>query len=189
MSWNSLFFINSLYSLCCILYSVVLHQKTKKKPQGDNHKRLFLCHSSDSSALNRIFDDQAQARIYLESSSMLLVFMLIENGFVDIVSSDALIFEKSQNPHDERRMFVSVVLEKAKIFNKSDEKILERAEEIEQQYRIKGMDALHLACAEQLQVDAFITCDDKIIKKYQGILSVINPVTFTMDFLLKEQNQ
>ncbi len=143
----------------------------------------------DSSALNRIFDDQTQARIYLESSSMLLVFMLIENGFVEIVSSDVLVFEKSQNPYDERRLFVSLVLEKAKRFKSSDEKTLERAELIEQEYGIKGMDALHLACAEQLQVDAFITCDDKMIKKYLGILPVINPVTFTMDFLLKAENQ
>ncbi|MDM8558504.1 PIN domain-containing protein [Candidatus Parabeggiatoa sp. HSG14] len=143
----------------------------------------------DSSALNRIFDDQTQARIYLESSSMLLVFMLIENGFVDIVSSDALVFEKSQNPHDERRMFVSLILQKAKAFKSNDEKTLKRAEEIEQQYGIKGMDALHLACAEQLQVDAFITCDDKMIKRYMGLLSVINPVTFTMDFLQQVQNQ
>jgi len=143
----------------------------------------------DSSVLNRIFDDQTQARIYLESSSMLLVFMLIENGFIDIVSSDVLVFEKSQNPYEDRRMFVSLVLERAKIFKSSDEKTLERAEEIEQQYGIKGMDALHLACAEQLQVDAFITCDDKMIKKYLGIIPVINPVTFTMDFLQPVQNQ
>jgi len=101
---------------------------------------------------------------------MLLVFMLIENGFVDIVSSDVLVFEKSHNPYDERRLFVSLVLEKAKRFKSSDDKTLERAELIEQEYGIKGMDALHLACAEQLQVDAFITCDDKMNKKYQGIL-------------------
>jgi hypothetical protein len=46
---------------------------------------------------------------------MLLLFMLIENRFIEIVSSDALVFEKSQNPHDDRRMFVSLVLQKATI--------------------------------------------------------------------------
>jgi predicted nucleic acid-binding protein len=137
----------------------------------------------DSSALNRIFDDQTQARIYLESSSMLLLFMLIENGFIEIVSSDVLIFEKSQNPNDDRRTFISLVLQKATTFKLSDENTLKRAEEIEQQYGIKGMDALHLACAEQLQVNALITCDDRMIKKYKGDIAVINPVTFTMKFL------
>ncbi len=38
-------------------------------------------------------------------------------------------------------------------------------EEIEQQYGIKGVGALHLAYAEQLQVDALITCDDKMMMK------------------------
>ena len=32
----------------------------------------------DTSALNRIFDDQSQARIYLESVSMEVIFLLIE---------------------------------------------------------------------------------------------------------------
>jgi len=142
----------------------------------------------DSSALNRIFDDQTQARIYLESSSMLLLFMLIENRFIEIASSDVLIFEKSQNPHDDRRMFVSLVLQKATTFKSSDENTLKRAEEIEQQYGIKGMDALHLACAEQLEVDALITCDDRMTKRYKGNLTVINPVTFTMEFLQAQKN-
>ncbi|MCK5522893.1 MAG: PIN domain-containing protein [Thiomargarita sp.] len=137
----------------------------------------------DSSALNRIFDDQTQARIYLESSSMLLIFMLIENHFIEIVSSSALTFEKSQNPYDERRMFVDQVLQKATVFESGDKNTLKRAEEIEQQYGIKGVDALHLAYAEQLQVDALITCDDRMIKRYKGNLSVINPVIFTMKFL------
>ena len=91
--------------------------------------------------------------------------MLIENGFVDIVSSDVLVFEKYHNPYDERRLFVSLVLEKAKRFKSSDEKNFRTgwiAELIEQEYGIKGIDALHLACAEQLQMDAFITCDDKM---------------------------
>jgi hypothetical protein len=42
----------------------------------------------DTSALNRIFDDQSQPRIYLESSAMLLVFGLIEKRIISIVSSD-----------------------------------------------------------------------------------------------------
>ena len=32
----------------------------------------------DTSALNRIFDDQSQPRVYLEATAMLIVFVLIE---------------------------------------------------------------------------------------------------------------
>ena len=117
----------------------------------------------DTSVLNRIFDDQAQARIYLEASATLLIFMLIEKQIVDLASSDVLRFENAQNPYDERKIFVRSVLEKSKMSTPIDEKTLARAEEMEQ-FGIKGMDALHLACAEQLKIDVFITCDDKIQK-------------------------
>jgi hypothetical protein len=53
----------------------------------------------DTSALNRIFDDQSQPRIFLEASAMLLVFGLIEKRIISIVSSEVLIYENSQNPH------------------------------------------------------------------------------------------
>ncbi|GCA90062.1 hypothetical protein MiTa_03417 [Microcystis aeruginosa NIES-4264] len=45
----------------------------------------------DTSVLNRIFDDQTQARIYLESISMQLIFLLVENEAIEIVSSDVLV--------------------------------------------------------------------------------------------------
>jgi predicted nucleic acid-binding protein len=141
----------------------------------------------DTSALNRIFDDQSQPRIYLESSSMLVVFVLIENQVVDIVSSDVLLFENLQNPHNERRTFVGLVLERAKSFHAINDKILKRAQEIEV-CGIIGLDSLHLACAELLEADCFVTCDDKILKKYRGNLDVKNPTEFVMDIIKGEEN-
>ena len=52
----------------------------------------------DTSALNRIFDDQSQIRIFLETSSVLVIFMFIENKIVDIASSDVLLFENIKIP-------------------------------------------------------------------------------------------
>jgi predicted nucleic acid-binding protein len=135
----------------------------------------------DTSVLNRIFDDQTQARIYLETSAILLILMLIEKQVVDLATSDVLRFENSENPYDERKRFVRSVLEKSKMSKSIDETALARAEEIEQ-FGIKGMDALHLACAEQLQIDVFITCDDKILKRYRGAMQVKNPVMFAADY-------
>ena len=116
----------------------------------------------DTSVLNRIFDDQTQARIYLETSAILLILMLIEKQVVDLAPSDVLHFENAENPYDERKRFVRSVLEKSKMSKSIDEKALTRAKEMEQ-FGIKGMDALHLACAEELQIDVFVTCDDKIL--------------------------
>lgn len=140
----------------------------------------------DSSALNRIFDDQTQARIYLEASSMLLIFALIEERSVDIVSSSVLFYENSLNPYDDRRVFVHSVLTKAKVFQIVNGKIVKRAQEIESE-GIRGLDSLHLACAEASEADFFITCDDKIFKKYNGKIEIINPVEFIITSLKEDK--
>ena len=101
---------------------------------------------------------------------------------MDIVSSDVLLFENTKNSYNERKIFVNSVLQKAKVFQTINDKILKRAQEIEK-YGIKGLDSLHLACAEELKVDYFITCDDKIVKKYNGKLKVKNPIEFMRDII------
>lgn len=139
----------------------------------------------DTSTLNRIFDDQSQPRIFLEASAMLLVFGLIEKRIISIVSSDVLVYENLRNPYSERQIFVTSVLRKARVIQTLNDSLAKRAQEIEAM-GIKGLDALHLACAEKLKVDYFVTCDDRMIRKYTGTVVVINPVELTMHVLQQE---
>jgi len=139
----------------------------------------------DTSALNRIFDDQSRPRIFLEATAMLLVFSLIEKQIISIVSSDVLIYENSQNPYAERQLFVTSVLHKARVIQRLNDRLAKRAQEIEA-LGIKGLDALHLACAEKLKAGYFVTCDDRIIRKYTGKVIAINPVELTMTMLKQE---
>ncbi len=139
----------------------------------------------DTSALNRIFDDQSQPRIFLESSAMLLVFGLIEKRIISIVSSDVLVYENLQNPYAERQIFVTSVLRKARVIQTLNDSLAKRAQEIEV-LGIKGLDALHLACAERLLADYFVPCDDSMILKYTGTVVVVNPVELTMTMLKQE---
>jgi hypothetical protein len=45
----------------------------------------------------------------------------------------------------------------------------------------KAVDALHLACAESVGIDYFLTCDDKVAKRYKGQPMVVcNPVEFIL---------
>ena len=141
----------------------------------------------DTSVLNRIFDNQSQVRMYLEATAVLLIFMLIDKGYLELVSSEVLIYENENNPYEERKLFVNSLIRKAKLFQELDEEILERAKEMET-LGIKGLDALHIACAERLKVDYFLTCDDKIIKKYKGVILVKNPVEFLLN-ILKEEDE
>ncbi|OGW13225.1 MAG: DNA-binding protein [Nitrospinae bacterium RIFCSPLOWO2_12_39_16] len=141
----------------------------------------------DTSALNRIFDDQSQPRIYLEASSMLIVFMLIDFETIEFVSSDVLLFENVSNPYEERRVFINLCIQKAKHIQPINEGILTRAQEIEA-LNIRGLDALHIACAEKLKADYFLTCDDKISKRYNGSIKVQNPTNFVINFFKKEES-
>lgn len=141
----------------------------------------------DTSVLNRIFDDQSQPRIYLEATSTLIIIMLVEYQNIELVSSDILLFENYRNSYDERRAFVNLFLQKANRIQSINDKILERARNIEKD-NIGGIDALHLACAEELGADYFITCDDRIIKRYKGLLMITNPINFIADILQKDGN-
>jgi predicted nucleic acid-binding protein len=133
----------------------------------------------DSSCLNRIFDDQTQPRIYLESAAMTVIFNYIDNKMFDLVSSEVLDFESEKNPFNERRLFVDSLLGKAKYFQSVDNVILNRAKEIELT-GIKSIDSLHISCAEAQNVDFLITCDDAIIKKYKGTIKIENPINFNL---------
>lgn len=139
----------------------------------------------DTSALNRVFDDQSQPRIFMEATSMLLVFGLIEKRIITVVSSEVLLYENSRNPYPERQLFVTAVLQKARVIQTLDDRLADRAQELEQQ-GIKGLDALHLACAEKLKSGYFVTCDDRILRRYSGAIAVLNPVEFTMRMVHKE---
>lgn len=60
-----------------------------------------------------------------------------------------------------------------------DEGIRERAQELENE-GLKAIDALHVACAEVAGSENFLTCDDRVIRRYQGGIEVLNPVDFVL---------
>jgi predicted nucleic acid-binding protein len=63
-----------------------------------------------------------------------------------------------------------------------DEDIRRRAQRLEN-ISLKAMDALHIACAEAANSDYFLTCDDRMIRRYQGELKVVSPVDFVMSIM------
>lgn len=60
-----------------------------------------------------------------------------------------------------------------------DEGIRERAQELEKE-GLKAIDALHVACAEAAGGEYFLTCDDQVLRRYQGGIKVLNPVDFVL---------
>ena len=138
----------------------------------------------DSSVLNRPFDDQTFSKIRLETEAIFLIFKSIEQKKLKMISSSVIEYENSRNPFPERRGWISSYLKKAGMYQKMDAIIQKRAEKINAN-GIDPLDALHLSTAEIAKADIFITCDEKILKKYKGKLKTYNPIDFVQSWSIK----
>mgnify|MGYP001553428606 CR=1 FL=1 len=132
----------------------------------------------DTSVYNRPFDDQIQPRIWLETMAFFMILQLIETEEADLITSSVIAFENSNNPFAERKRWVTNCLKFSKKNLFLNDAIRKRASELERQ-GIKPIDALHVACAETGEAEYFLTCDDKIIKRYEEKeMMTLNPVEF-----------
>jgi predicted nucleic acid-binding protein len=137
----------------------------------------------DTSAYNRPFDDQTQPRIWLETLALGLILQLVESGEATLVNSSVLEFENSRNPFPLRREWMERCLSLATEYERIDEAVRDRAQEYEKQ-GIAAIDALHVATAETANVDFFIACDDRLLKKGKHFkVKSLNPVDFVQQEL------
>ena len=139
--------------------------------------RVYL----DACLYNRPFDDQTQPRIWLETMAFAIILQMVEGKQIDLVTSSVVGFENSKNPFPDRKEWVDGCLKLTKQKVILDTSIRERALELERQQRIRSIDALHLACGESGQADFFLTCDDRVVKRYRGKrMAALNPVQFML---------
>ena len=131
----------------------------------------------NNSVLNRPFDDQRQPRIWLETLSFSLVLTLVETGEVTLVCSAIHDLENSRNPFPLRQQWVEKCLRLAAKTVALDDVIKVRAVALETS-GFKALDAFHLACAEAAGSERFLTCDDRLIRRYSGRMIVQNSVAF-----------
>ena len=140
----------------------------------------------DACALIRLFDDRSQARVRAESYDVEEFFTLVFQGTVRWMISEVLEAEILNNPNSDTRVEVLELLAA------STERIIltnaafQRAEDLEK-LGYGAFDALHLACAEQAQVDGLLTTDDRFIRRVQrglgnSAIKVENPVNWIRGF-------
>ncbi|CCI03019.1 PIN domain-containing protein [Microcystis aeruginosa] len=135
----------------------------------------------DTSAYNRPFDDQTQPKIFLESQAVVIILQMVETRMVDLVSSSVLEYENSRNPYPLKQEAMNRYLQMAEARQMVDEAIRQRAEELGHN-GLKAVDALHVACAEAIRSDYFITCDKRLINRCARLmLKVVNPVDFVLE--------
>ena len=114
--------------------------------------RIYL----DACCINRLTDDQLQARIREEAEAVELVLRRMRDSAIRWISSEALIDEIDRNPNVERRLENAALLALASETVEVNDEIAGRAANL----WIAGYsvhDALHLACAEASQVDVLLS--------------------------------
>jgi predicted nucleic acid-binding protein len=143
----------------------------------------------DTSAYNRPFDDQTQPKIFLESQAVVIILQMVETRMVNLVSSSVLEYENSRNPYPLKQEAMNRYLQMAEARQMVDEAIRQRSEELGHN-GLKAVDALHVACAEALRSDYFITCDKRLINRCARLmLKVVNPVDFVLEVNGDDQSQ
>jgi len=122
----------------------------------------------DMCSIQRPLDTKSQPRIAVEAEAILGVLTLCEAGQVELMTSDALVFEVERNPHPVRKEYALKVLAKATMFIPTNSQIEERARALQAE-GIKPIDALHLASAVIAKAEYFCTCDDRFLKRAKAV--------------------
>ena len=140
--------------------------------------RVYL----DNCSFNRPFDDQSQLRIQLEAEAKLFIQRKVREGRLGLAWSYILDYESQANPFDERREAIQAWKKHAVIDTDETQGILVRAQSLTA-LGLKSKDALHIACAIEMQCDYFITTDDKILNRMKNShdILVVDPTTFVQE--------
>jgi predicted nucleic acid-binding protein len=92
------------------------------------------------------------------------VFLIAVRADCQIIGSEAVRFEIEQTSDQDRREQVVGLSSLAREIVHMDDNTLQRGWEL-QSLGISGVDAFHLACAEQGDADVFLTTDDRLIRR------------------------
>lgn len=122
--------------------------------------RIYL----DTCSLQRPLDNKTQLRVLLESEAVLGLLALCDSEIIELLSSEALVFEIERNPNLMRQEYALAILAKASAFVILEPDVEQRARELNR-LGFKPLDALHLASAEAGQADFLCTCDDRFLKR------------------------
>ena len=146
----------------------------------------------DTCCLSRLFDNQTQKRIQQETQAIAAIIGFFATNWQWVIS-DFLLVEINKNPNSNQRNAAKDLL------NYARQTIYVSEQEVLRAIHLKSLgfkieDALHFACAEQGNVDVFLTTDDKLIRKAKSIrvraelfVQVENPYKWLQEVLENER--
>ena len=135
--------------------------------------RVYL----DNCVFNRPFDNQQDIIIHIETEAKLVIQQMIKENEIELIWSDVLDYENSDNPFEERRMKISEWKNYATGKVEMNDEIVEKAR-VYMKASLRQKDASHIACAVYGKGDYFITVDKKILNKQIKDIKVIDPIEF-----------
>jgi len=124
--------------------------------------RIYL----DTCVYNRPFDDQAQPCIWLETLAFSIILQMIEDQAATLITSTVVGYESNLHPDPVTHAWVMRCSALAQENQFVDALIRQGAEALAQE-GFKALDALNIACAEAATCDYFITCDDRLLRRYK----------------------
>ena len=135
--------------------------------------RIYL----DTCCLQRPLDDQTQPRVRVETEAIFAILASVQDGSITLLTSEALEFEISRVPDEQRRREALAILTLA-----SERLTLSVAsEELAESLARAGlaaMDALHVALAATAKASFFVTADDKLLRRARSLPSLtVTPVS------------
>lgn len=138
--------------------------------------KLYL----DMCCFGRLFDEQDQPKVKLESEAVLLILRAISGNCYDLISSEVLELENEKNPDRDQSAEISGLLSLSKSRVVIGSKEMARAEELVSK-GFRTYDALHVACAESARADYFLSTDYKLVNlqksnKAELTVRMFNPV-------------
>ena len=126
--------------------------------------RIYL----DTCCLQRPLDDQTQPRIRVETEAVFAILASVQQCTVALLTSEALEYEISRTPDEQRRQEATAILTLAtERLMLSDES--ERLAESFAQAGLSAIDALHVALAATAGADYFVTADDKLLRRAKSL--------------------
>ena len=135
----------------------------------------------DTCVYCRPFDDQTQNRIKKETEAFVNVLKLGEIGIVTVVSSDVLIDEIEEIVDPRKRGEIREFIRICGVHVALSEEIIKLARDMEDECKITGADALHIASSAGTKY--FITCDDYILLKGKCITDFMKKRGYRIDVI------
>jgi predicted nucleic acid-binding protein len=141
----------------------------------------------DMCSLQRPLDTKTQVRIAVEAEVILSIIKLWELGELELVSSQALLFEFHKITIPQRKDYVSEILSKTNLYIHISDSVEKRAKAFTN-LGIKALDSLHLACSIEAKVDYFCTCDDRFLKRAKEVDTLQTKVVSPLELIAELEN-